>query len=128
VFRRGSTRDLSAVVAEFEPERVASRKPAERESVKPAPVSSIGLGVSDLTEAQKHELKVKGGVKVETVEGAAARAGIHENDVILSVDNAEVTSARQFEAAVAKLDKAKPVTLLVRQGEMARFVIVKPIR
>jgi serine protease Do len=127
VFRRGTTRDLSAVVAEFEPERVASRKPAERDNAKPAPVSSIGLGVSDLSEAQRHELKVKGGVKVETVQGAAARAGIHENDVILSVDNVEITSARQFEAAVAKLDKAKPVTLLVRQGEMAKFVIVKPI-
>ena len=128
VFRRGGTRDLTVVVAEFEPERVAARKPAERDNVKPATVSSIGVAVSDLTEAQKRELKVKNGVRVDSVEGAAARAGIHESDVILSVDNIEVTSAKQFEAAVAKLDKAKPATLLIRQGDVARFVIVKPVR
>ncbi|MEO8310558.1 MAG: DegQ family serine endoprotease [Caldimonas sp.] len=129
VFRRGSTRDLSVVVAEFEPERVVARKPAERDSAKPpATVSSIGVAVADLTDAQKRELKVKNGVKVETVEGAAARAGIRENDVILGVDNVEVTSAKQFETIVAKLDKAKPVTMLIRQGDAARFIIVRPAR
>ena len=128
VFRRGSTRELTVVVAEFEPERVAARKPAERDNAKQPTVSSIGVAVSDLTEAQKRELKIKNGVKVDSVEGAAARSGIRENDVILSVDNAEVTSAKQFEALVAKLDKAKPMTLLIRQGDVARFVIVKPAR
>jgi len=64
----------------------------------------------ELTDAQKRELKLKSGVRVETVEGAAARAGIHENDVILSVDNVEVTNAKQFETL------------------MARFVIVRPIK
>ncbi len=128
VFRRGSTRDLSVVVAEFEPEPVAARKPDDRDNAKPATVSSIGVAVSDLTDAQKRELKVKNGVKVDTVEGAAARAGIHENDVILSVNNVEVTGAKQFETQVAKVDKAKPVTLLIRQGEVARFVIVRPSR
>ena len=97
VFRRGSNRDLSVVVAEFEPERVVARKPPERENAKPPTVSSIGVAVSDLTDAQKRELKLKNGVRVESVEGAAARAGIRESDVILSVDNVEVTSAKQFE-------------------------------
>jgi serine protease Do len=128
VFRRGSTRDLSVVVAEFEPERVVARKPPERDNAKPPTVSSIGVAVSDLTDAQKRELKVKNGVKVESVEGAAARAGIHENDVILSVDNVEVTGAKQFESVMAKLDKAKPVTMLIRQGESAKFVIVRPAK
>ena len=36
------------------------------------------------------------------------------------VDNVEVTSAKQFEASIAKLDKAKPVTLLVRQGDVGQ--------
>jgi serine protease Do len=125
VFRRGGTRDLSVVVAELEPERIAARRTPEP-TAKAAPVSSIGVAVSDLSEAQKRELKVKNGVKVESSEGAAARAGIQENDIILSVDNVEVTGAKQFETLVGKLDKAKPVTMLIRQGEVARFVIVKP--
>ena len=37
-----------------------------------------------------------------------------------------MTGAKQFEGLLAKLDKSKSVTLLVRQGEMARFVIVRP--
>src|SRR5439155_8019390 len=90
VFRRGSTRDLNVVVAEFEPERVAMRRTPESQ-VKPAPVTSIGLGISELSEVQKRDAKIRNGVKVDTVEGAAARAGIRENDIILSVDNVEVT-------------------------------------
>ena len=128
VYRRGSSRDLSVVVAEFEPERVVARKPPERDNAKPPTVSSIGVAVSDLTEVQKRELKIKNGVRVESVEGAAARAGIRESDVILSVDNVEVTNVKQFETVMAKLDKAKPVTMLIRQGDVARFVIVKPVR
>jgi serine protease Do len=125
VFRRGSTRDLSVVVAEFEPERVVARQMPEGQA-KPTPVTSIGLAVSDLTDAQKRDAKTRNGVRVDTVEGPAARAGIRENDLILSLDNVEVTGAKQFEGLLAKLDKSKPVTLLVRQGDTARFVIVRP--
>jgi serine protease Do len=126
VFRRGSTRDLSVVVSELEPEKVVARKTPE--APKTPVVSSIGLAVSDLSEAQKRELKMKNGVHVDTAEGAAARAGIRENDVVLSVENVEITSAKQFEGVIAKLDKAKPVTMLVQQGNLARFLIVKPTR
>jgi serine protease Do len=126
VFRRGSTRELSVVVAELEPERVVARKPPERE--KAAPAGSFGLGVSDLTDTQKRDAKTKNGVHVDTAEGAAARAGVKENDIIVTVDNVEITSAKQFETLVAKLDKAKPVTLLVRTGDVAKFVIVRPSR
>jgi serine protease Do len=127
VFRRGSTRELSVVVAEFEPERVVARRTPDNDA-KPAPVSSIGLGVSDLSDAQKREAKTKNGVRVDTAEGAAARAGIRENDIILSLDNVEVTGAKQFEGLLAKVDKVKPLTLLIRQGDTARFVIVRPSR
>ena len=127
VFRRGGTRELSVVVAELEPERgVVARKPPDRE--KAAPAGSFGLGVSDLNDAQKREAKTRNGVHVDTAEGAAARAGVKENDIIVTVDNVEITSAKQFEAVVAKLDKTKAVTLLVRTGDVARFLIVRPIK
>jgi serine protease Do len=117
------------MVAEFEAER-PRRVAADRESPpKPQPAaSSLGMVVSELGDAQKRELKVKGGVKVESVEGAAARAGLREGDIVLALDNTEVTSAKQFETLVAKLDKARPVTLLVRRGENASFLILRPSR
>jgi serine protease Do len=127
VFRRGAYKDLQVTVVEFEPER--TRRTSEREESKPqAAVGSLGLTVVDLTEAQRRELKVKGGVRVEAADGLAARAGIREGDVILSIENTEVTSAKQFEQVASKLDKSKPATLLVRRGDVVNFVIVRPAR
>jgi serine protease Do len=127
VFRRGSYRDLAVVVAELEPEKTVARRAPDRDNAKPpAPVGTLGLAVSDLTDAQKHELKVKNGVRVEAAEGTAARAGVREGDVIVTIDNVEVVSAKQFDAAVGKLDKSKPLTLLVRRGDAANFLILRP--
>ena len=128
VFRRGAYRDLNVVVVEFEPERTTARA-GERESSKPqASMGSLGLAVTDLSEAQRKELKLKGGVRVENAEGAAARAGVRDGDVLLSLDNTEVASVKQFETLVAKLDKAKPVTVLVRRADTVNFLIIRPGR
>jgi len=126
VFRRGSYKDLSVTVAEVEPDR--TRRSAEAETKPQATATSLGIAVSDLGEAQKRELKVKNGVRVELAEGAAARAGLREGDVILSIDNTEITSAKQFESVVAKLDKSRAVTALVRRGETGNFLIIRPVR
>ena len=128
VYRRGAYRDVSVTVIEFEADRVANA--AGREAAKP-PVAApgmLGLTVVELTETQRRELKLKGGVRVEAVEGAAARAGVREGDVLLSVDNTEIASVKQFEAMVPKLDKSKTVTMLVRRGDMVNFIIVRPVR
>jgi serine protease Do len=130
IFRRGAYRDITVTVAEFETAE-RTRRPSDRDNgAKPTPsaVGSLGLAVSDLTDAQKRELKVKGGVRVESAEGIGARAGIREGDVIQSLDSTEITSVKQFEAVVAKLDKTKPVTALVRRGDSANFVIIRPAR
>jgi serine protease Do len=91
-------------------------------------VQALGLTVSELTEAQKKELKLRRGVRVESVTEAAARAGLREGDVILSVGNVEVGSTREFEAAVAKAAPDKPINMLVQRGELVQFVLVRPTR
>jgi serine protease Do len=129
VFRRGAYRELTVTIGEFEPER--TRRVAERDNGKPPATAStaLGLTVADITDAQRRELKIKGGVRVEAVEGAAARAGIREGDVILSLDNTEITGgAKQFEALAAKLDRTRSATVLVRRGDSVNFVVVRPAR
>jgi serine protease Do len=126
VWRRGGTKDLSVTVAEFEPDRPVRRT---SDSATPsAPKSALGLGISDLGDAQKRELRVRGGVRVDAVDGAAARAGLREGDVILSLNNTEVVDAKQFNQLVQAADKSKPVNVLVRRGDAVNYMVIKPAR
>ena len=127
VFRRGATRDLSVTVVEFEDDRPQRRAQAEPNSGSAAK-TALGLTVSDLSEAQKRELRVRGGVRVDAVEGAAARAGLREGDVVLSVDNTEVTDSKQFAGIAAKVEKSRAVSVLVRRGEWVNYLVIRPSR
>jgi serine protease Do len=129
VFRRGTQRDLSITIDEFDAEKPALKVTDK----KPEPKSSgagqaVGLTVAELSAEQKKELKVKGGVRVTAATDAAARAGLREGDVILAIANTEVKSMAEFEAALGKADKTKPFNLLVRRGEIAQFVLIRPSR
>jgi len=127
VFRRGSSKDLVVTIGEFEAEKPVARKDREdkpRMGVAPA----LGLTVTDLSEAQKQELKLKGGVRVEAAVEAAARAGLREGDVILALANVEVANIREFEAVLAKLDKGKTVNVLFRRGDWAQYAVIRPQR
>jgi serine protease Do len=129
VFRRGAYKDLTVTIAEIEAEKPTA-KSAEPE-VKPkssAVGQALGLSVTELTDAQKKELKIKGGVRVEASVEAAARAGIMEDDVIVAVGNTEVKGLKDFEAALNKADGRKPLALVIRRGEMAQIVVVRPTR
>ena len=129
VFRRGAARDLTVTIAEFEADRPARRAAAEPGSSPQASAkTALGITVADLTDAQKRELRLRGGVRVDAVEGLAARAGLREGDIILSMDNAEIGDSKQFAAAAAKADKAKPVSVLVRRGDWVNYIVIRPGR
>ncbi|MBB5204393.1 S1-C subfamily serine protease [Inhella inkyongensis] len=124
VFRRGAYKDLTVTVTELKeaPTRGGPEVGESRGS------SSFGLSLSDLTESQRKELKLRGGVRVDAADGPAARAGLREGDLILSVDNAEVSSARQLQNLLGKLEKAKVISMVVRRGEATSIVLLRPGR
>ncbi len=127
VWRKGANRDVSLVVGEMEPERTAqAAAPVKPEAATPA--NWLGLSVSDLTQARRSELGVKAGVQVEKAEGLASEAGIRSGDVLVSLNNADIGSAKQFAQMVEKLDRAKSLVLLVRRGDGALFVPIRPTR
>lgn len=129
VFRRGTTKDLSIVIAEVEADKPAVKTSGRDEKPKSSAAGqSVGLAVSELSDAQKKEFKIKGGVRVDAAVEAAARAGLREGDIILTLANAEVLSVKEFEAALSKHDKSKPLLVLVRRGELAQYVLIKPAR
>jgi serine protease Do len=130
VFRKGAPRELNVTVAEFEadkPARASSAPKEEKPKGSPA-AQSIGLQVSEVTADQKKDMRIKGGVKVDSSTDAALRAGIHEGDVITQVGNVEINSVRDFDAAVGKLDRTKPVPVYVRRGELAAILVIRPAR
>ena len=104
MFRRGSTKDLSVAVVEFETEPQAVSKASDAPA-SAASKAALGLVVVDLTESQRKDLKVRGGVKVESAEGVAARAGLRAGDVVLAVDNVEISNVRHFGEVASKAEK-----------------------
>ena len=129
VFRRGASKELSVTVVEIEADRPAVKASSKEEKPKiSAAGQAYGLSVSDISDAQKKELKIKGGVKVDAAVDAAARAGLREDDIILSLANAEVSSVKEFEAILSKQDKNKALSVLYRRGEWAQYAIIRPSR
>ncbi|MCA0242417.1 MAG: DegQ family serine endoprotease [Proteobacteria bacterium] len=128
VFRRGSTRDLTVSIGELEAEQPTRKAQQSQPGAAPPAKSALGLTVADLSDAQKKELRVRGGVRVEAVDGAAARAGLREGDVILSLDNTDISDSKQFATVAARVEKARTVSVLVRRGDAVNYLVIRPVR
>ncbi len=129
VFRRGSTKELSITIGEVEPDKVAQMTPDKEDKPKASAAGqALGLTVSELADGQKKELKIKGGVKVDASTDAAQRAGIREGDIITAVANFEVNSMKDFESALSKADRVKPINILYRRGDWVQYAVIRPNR
>jgi serine protease Do len=120
IYRQGEEKTLTVAVGEMQPEKAAR---AGRSEGAPE-TGKLGLAVQDLTSEQKAQLEVKGGVVVGAVQGAAAKAGIQEGDVVLAVNGESIQSAKQFQQLVEKAPQGKPLALLIQRGENRLYVPV----
>ena len=131
-WRNGATRDVNLTLGEMEPDKPVAQRGERGGKGTPkkeeAGPNILGLVVSDLAEAKRKELGIDGGVQVDAVEGGAARANLRPGDLILKLQNTDVTSAKQFNDLVAKLDPKKIIAVLVRRGETAQYVTIRPDR
>jgi serine protease Do len=126
VWRRGSQIDLPVTIVELRDEEATPGRPQQKKPTPEKAANALGLGVSDLSAAQKRELKIESGVLVELAEGRAASAGIQQGDLILQMNNTEIANAAQFAGLVGKLDPKKPVALLVRRKNVSQYIVIKP--
>lgn len=123
IWRNGAQQALPITVIELENGKMAKKGTKEPE-VQTA--NALGLKVSDVPAAKKQELKIDAGVLVDEADGVAALAGLQPGDVILQLNNVAVKDVKQFNALVAKLDPKKTSAVLVRRGDTAQFVSLRP--
>ncbi|WP_436189999.1 DegQ family serine endoprotease [Pseudorhodoferax sp. LjRoot39] len=129
VFRRGATKELSILVAEIEAETPVAKAPAKEERPRgSAAGQALGLVVNEVPDAQKKEMRIKGGVKVDAATEGAAQAGLREGDVIVAIANTEIAGVKDFEAVIAKVDRSKPVNVLFRRGDWAQYALIRAQR
>jgi serine protease Do len=126
VWRAGKARDIVVTVAEFKDEEAIKTAAAAKGKKEVAKTDKLGLAVKEVTAEQKKALKVAGGVAVEAADGAAQAAGISAGDVILRVNNTDISNVKTFNDAVAKLDPKKPVALLIKDENGQRYLTFRP--
>jgi len=124
IWRNKAARDVQVVVAELQEDR-AARQSRRGGGKPPAAMSQYGMALADLSEAQRKELKIDGGVLVENAQGPATRAGIRRGDIILAVNNQDVKSVEHFKELMRQFEKGRIVALLIRRGTNSLYIPFK---
>lgn len=116
IWRKGNTKELSVAVGALDDQKLASN------DANPGDKGRLGVSVRPMTPDEQAQADVKGGLIVQDVDGAAARAGIQAGDVVLSVNGEPVSKVEQLRALVAKAGKR--VALLIERNHARIFVPV----
>jgi len=125
VLRKGTTKEIPIVVAELEGD-TAKKTDKVPEPPKPAVANGLGLTVVDLPEERRKQLGLQAGVLVDSVEGPSVTAGLRREDIVLSLNNVDATSAKQFNEQAAKLDPKKQSFVLIRRQENVFYLPIRP--
>ena len=118
VWRKGSTRDISASVSEAPSETLA-----QASGTQGAGQGKLGLAVRPASREERQQLGTDGAVVVENATGPAARAGIRPEDAILAVNGQPLKDVDQLRKLV---DSARgSVALLIQREDAKIYVPVK---
>lgn len=122
VVRDGRSIVKKAVLVEFPEDEQAATPGEER------PGTKLGISVRSLSDDERREAGVDGGVLVASVEAGspAAEAGIRRGDIIIEVGNAKVLSPADYDKALARLGKSEPVLLRIKRGDSRMYIAVEP--
>ncbi|WP_297460980.1 DegQ family serine endoprotease [Ferrovum sp.] len=112
VWRKGAEHSLSVSVGNMPAEKIAQTEGGRPTHGGPpaGPAARLGLAVADPEEGQE-------GIIITGVRGEAAQVGLEQGDQILSMNNNECHSVREFNQLVGKLKGPVRVALLVKRGD-----------
>lgn len=124
VWRKGKTITLAVKVGELpSTDEVAS---AQEEAPQPSPTDALGLKVAPVPDAMRDKLKIHGGVQVSEAEDPAATAGLAPGDIILTINDQDITGPEQYAKVVAGLNKSRAAAVLVMRGDQSQWVTITP--
>jgi len=119
VLRDGEKKSLKVVIGKLNKDLQVAQAPEQD-------AEELGLVVQTLTPALARQFRIpvaKGVVVTEVAPGSvAAMAGIRPGTVILQVNRKRVRTAAEFAKAIQQSKAKKRVLLLIRQGNMQRFI------
>nr|CAA6823589.1 MAG: HtrA protease/chaperone protein [uncultured Thiotrichaceae bacterium] len=123
VLRNGAEKSLKVKIQKLqddnEPVKVSSAKNS----------GALGLSIAPLTDEERKVAKLdKSGVAVRGVEpdSPAANAGLREGDVILALNNSDVSTPAELKSKVVDAPKGKPMAMLIMRDNRKQFVAIKP--
>ena len=125
VWRKGNTLEVSLVVGEIQDPAEKAAAAEETSDAQSQSVLRLGLSVKELTDEQKAELQVDGGLLVIDAKGAAARIELQRGDVILAVGNIEIRSVAQFNDILKLVPPGRSIALLVRRNDGTVYIPVR---
>ena len=120
IWRKGGSRAIDVKVGTLN--KAGQLASADGKGSGTASQGKLGLALRPLTADELRQIDSKGGLLVEEVAGAAARAGIQAGDVVLSVNGQAVSSVEQLRALVGKASKR--IALLIQRQDARIFVPV----
>ncbi|WP_031596135.1 Do family serine endopeptidase [Ferrovum myxofaciens] len=123
IWRKGAERSLQVLVGNMPAEKIARGEGrGTTHGGKPTgPAVRLGLAVTDPGEGQE-------GVVIEGVRGEAAQVGLEPGDQILSLNNNECHSVREFNQLVEKIKGPVRVALLVKRGDSPPEFVTLPLQ
>ena len=116
IWHDGKTKEVKATVGELEDKATMA---SGKES---AAQGKLGVAVRPLSPEERQSGMVAGGVVVEDVAGAAAKAGVRAGDVIIAVNRTPVKSPEHLKELIGK--SGKTVALLVQRDDARIFIPV----
>ena len=126
VWRKGKTLTLSVVVAQMKlTDKTAEKEPEPEDKKTEKATEVLGMKLASVPADQQKKLKIKGGALVNEVSGVAAAADIAAGDIILAVNDTDVTGPEQLAKLVSAADKSKPLGLMVRRGEQTQWIAIR---
>ena len=126
VWRKGDKKTLNVVVAEMPNTEGQEATTDGGNTPQATPADALGLQVTTLSEAARAEQQVSNGVLVVQAEGPAAEAGLAEGDIIVTINDVDITSTEQYAKVVSGLTASRAAALLVVRGNQSQWLTVTP--